>query len=490
VTLRPLVLAAALATACGGGAPAVKQKDIGPPVDEKQAESDAGGTVKEIYGTISRGNTDNLFSVLSDPLFVFGPRALDATATRSDALVALGKVVGGKNKKQVSSGKLEVVASPGGHSAWAFDVVNAEGGPIAVMAILRNDDDLWSVTAAALARTPSMKDIRAELKKASIVPPGANAAAAVDPRAEGAVDKFRKGLLAQDVWGDDLASRTESLWIGPSEGDVARGKKEIKKRWKLRLDAETRMATSGKVTAEVTPDGQLAWVTAPVTRVEKDEDPLPLREFAVFEKDGETWKLIALHEALAVETPGAGTAFAKILPPAPAAKAEPPPPPEEPKDKKKKKKKKGDDSDEPKLKKKKHADDSSDEETKPKKKKHDDDVEADEDKPKKKKHADEDSDDDKPKKVKKSSDDSDDEDKPKKKKHDDDVESDEDKPRKKKKHSDDDVESDEDKPKKKKHSDEDSDDDDKPKKKKLSDDSDDDDKPKKKKKKHSDDDDE
>jgi ketosteroid isomerase-like protein len=429
VNLRPtLALVAAIATACGGGAPAVKQKDIGPPVDEKQAESDAGGTVKEIYATISRGNTDNLFSVLSDPLFVFGPRALDATATRSDALVALGKVVGAKNKKQLSSGKLEVVASPGGHSAWAFDVVNADGGPIAVMVILRNDDDLWSVTAAALARTPSMKDVRAELKKASIVPPGANAAAMVDPRAEAAVDKFKRGLLAQDVWGDDLASRTEALWIGPSDGDVARGKKEIKKRWQTRLDAETRMATTGKVTAEVTPDGQLAWVTAPVTRVEKDEDPLPLREFAVFEKDGENWKMIALHEALSVDAPGAGAAFVKILPPAAAVKEAPPPPPEEPKEKKKKKKKKkssDESSDEPKIKKKKHSDD--DEETTPKKKKkHDDDVEADEDKPKKKmKHSDDDSE---------SS-----EDKPKKKKLSDDDESDDDKPKKKKKkHSDDD----------------------------------------------------
>ena len=152
-------------------------------------------------------------------------------------------------------------------------------------------------------------------------------------------------------WGDDLGSRTEAIVIGPAIGEVTKGKKEIKKLWKKRVEAETRAAVSGEITAEVTADGQLAWVTAPITRVEKDEPPLPLRVFAVFEKNGDGWKMIALHESLAIDEPGAGAKFAKIVPP--PLTAEPPPEVEAPKvdkkdpkkKKKKKKKKQADDDD-------------------------------------------------------------------------------------------------------------------------------------------------
>lgn len=323
----------ALVAACGGGGKAkVVDQNVGPAVDEKTAEKDAEGLVTEIYDTINRGKPDNLFSLLSDPLIIFGPRKADATVTRSEALVALGKVVDAKSKPaQVRSGALGVIASTGGHSAWAFDVVNIEGQPMTVMAVLTNDNDLWALSAAALARTPSMKEIRAELKKLAVVPPGAASAAKIDERADGAVERFKKGLLDQQIWGDDLASRTEALVVGPAKDDVTKGKKEIKRLWKKRMEAETRAATSGEISAGTTPDGQLAWVTAPVTRVEKDEEPLPLRVFAVFEKNGESWKMIALSESLALDEPGAGTSFLKFLPPAPKA---PEPPPEAKDDKK------------------------------------------------------------------------------------------------------------------------------------------------------------
>ena len=162
----------------------------------------------------------------------------------------------------------------------------------------------------------------------AVVPPGATAVAKVDPRAKGAVERFEKGLLDKEGWGADLGSRTEAIVIGPASGDVTRGKKEIKKLWKKRVEAHTREATSGEVTAEVTADDQLAWVTAPVTMVADDEDPLPLRVFAVFERNGDAWKMIALHEALAFDEPGAGAPFVKILPPSPKP-PEPPPKAEE-----------------------------------------------------------------------------------------------------------------------------------------------------------------
>lgn len=315
--------------ACGGGGgkPKVAAKPVGPAVDEKTAEKDAEGLVTEIYDTINRGKPDNLFSLLNDPLILFGPRKADATVTRSEALVALGKVVDPKAKQhaQLRSGSLEVVSSPGGHSAWAFDVINVAGQPMTMIAVLTNDNDLWAVSAAALAHTPSMKEIRSELKKVAVVPPGAASPAKVDVRAKGAVERFEKGLIDQQSWGEDLSSRTEALVIGPASGEVTKGKKEIKKLWKKRVDAETRAAISGEVSAATTPDGELAWVTAPVTRVENDEEPLPLRAFAVFEKTGDGWKLIVLQEALAIDEPGAGASFVKILPPAPKP---PEPPPE------------------------------------------------------------------------------------------------------------------------------------------------------------------
>jgi ketosteroid isomerase-like protein len=296
-----------------------------PAVDGRKAERDAKGLVTEIYQTIGRGKTDSLFSLLTDPLVVFGPRRMDATASRSDALVALGKVVDPKAKKhaQLRSGGLAVVASEGGHSAWAFDVVNLDGQPLAVTAILSNTDDIWAVTAAAIAATPTGRQVKSEAARDAIVPPGATAAARIAPGAEAAVEKFRKGLLDQQSWCDDLASRTDAIVVGPTAGEVARGKTAIKRQWKARMKSNVREAASGELAAARTADGQLVWISVPVTRVADDEAPLPLRIFAVYEKDGPGWRLIALHEAVAVDEPGSGAAFKKILPPAPA----PPEPP-------------------------------------------------------------------------------------------------------------------------------------------------------------------
>jgi hypothetical protein len=220
------LLALAAVMACGGGAAkAVKKKDVGPAVDERTAEKDAKGTLEEIYGTISRAKPDNLFSVVDEELIVFGPRKGDALANRTDALVALGKLINPKadSHAQVRSGELTVTASPGGRSAWAVDVVNVEGTPMAVVAIMSSEDDFFRLTAAVLAHTPPMKEIRSGLKKDAIVPPGASAPEKIADEAAGAVERFKKGLLDQQQWGDDLGSRTEAVVIGPSIGEVTRG---------------------------------------------------------------------------------------------------------------------------------------------------------------------------------------------------------------------------------------------------------------------------
>lgn len=274
-----------------------------------------------------------MFSLLADPLTVLGPRRADAMTTRSDALVALGKVLDPRAKKhpQLQSTALTVAVSPGGRSAWAFDVVRFEGHTIAAIAILSNTSDLWSVTTAALAMVPTAARAKTESARDAIVPPGSPPGASpgatagkTDPGAARVVDDWKKGLLDQDSWGTELMSQSDAIYAGPTAGQVAHGKQAIRQLWKARTRANVREAVSGEITARVTPDGQLAWLSAPVTRVADGEDPLPLRAFAVYEKDGAAWRLIVLHEGIAIDEPGSGTALKKIVPAAPAPpKAEP-----------------------------------------------------------------------------------------------------------------------------------------------------------------------
>ena len=323
--MRALALAAALA-ACGGGGGSKPASPVESAADERAAEKDAKGLLIEMFRTIDHGQTDSMFALLSDPVTVLGPRRGDAMATRADALVALGKVVDPRAKRhpQLRSSGLSVAVSQGGRSAWAFDVVRFDGHDVAVTAVLSNAGDLWAVSAAALAEVSTAKQVRVGSARDAIVPPGATAPARVAPAAVQVVDNFRKGLLDQDSWGVELTSQSDALVAGPTAGEVARGKQQIRQLWKSRMRAHVREATSGEVTAAVTADGQLAWLSAPVTRVADDEAPLPLRVFAVYERNGETWRLIVLHEGLAIDEPGSGAAFKKVLPPAPETpKAEP-----------------------------------------------------------------------------------------------------------------------------------------------------------------------
>jgi ketosteroid isomerase-like protein len=276
-----------------------------------------------------------MFSLLADPLTVLGPHRGDAMTTRSDALVALGTVIDPRAKKhpQLRSTALAVAVSPGGRSAWAFDVVHFEGHALAVTAILSNASDLWSVTTAALALVPGAARAKAESARDAIVPPGGAAAGKADPAAAPVIADWKKGLLDPDSWGVELMSQSDAIYAGPTAGEVAHGKQAVRQLWKARTRAHVRLAVSGPITAAVTPDGQLAWLTAPVTRVADGEDPLPLRSFAVYEKDGAAWKLIVLHEGLAIDAPGSGTAYKKIVPAAPAPpKVEPAKPEEKPVD--------------------------------------------------------------------------------------------------------------------------------------------------------------
>jgi ketosteroid isomerase-like protein len=343
-------LAGIVAAACGGGGGGTKEPEAPkqPSVDERKAEKDAKGLMTEIAQTLGRANTDGLMALLAEPLVVFGPRRIDALQTRTDALVALRTTfdaMGKDAKPSLQSASLAVVASPGGLSAWAMDVVDVEGQPMSALMVLSNDDDFWVVVAAGIARTPSMKEVRAELKKDAVVPTGMPGFAKVTDSAEAAVDRFKSGLADPTPWADELGKRTDAVVIGPSDGDLTRGKKEIAKLWKKRAKVNMRHASAGEITAATTRDGQLAWVTAPVVRFADDDEPLPLRLFSVFEKNEGKWTMIALQESLAIDEPGVGANFKKVTPPAVKAEEPPPKPKEEDKPKKKKKKKKAKQSD-------------------------------------------------------------------------------------------------------------------------------------------------
>src|SRR3569623_1080056 len=121
VVVRGVALGLAFVIGCGGASTPAAKAPKEDAVDERKAERGAKALVGEIYESIGAGATDGLMSLLADPLIVFGPRRTDAMGTRADALVALKAQIDPKKKKSpVHSGALEVVASPGGHSAWAI----------------------------------------------------------------------------------------------------------------------------------------------------------------------------------------------------------------------------------------------------------------------------------------------------------------------------------------------------------------------------------
>ncbi len=453
------LLGLAAIAACGAGTQAVPVAPKEPAVDPQVAEKGAKDLVQELYEDIGHGNTDSMQALLDPKLVVLGPRRGDAVANRADAILAIGMHADAKRKllPLLKSAALGVFPSDGGHSAWGFDQLDANGEHWAVMVVMSGTNELWSLDAAQLAATPVMATMKSELKRDAIVPPAAGVTVKADASAAGAVEKFQKGLGDPHAWAADLEGSDHAIVIGPTAGAVTRGKKDIKALWKKRIKANTRAMLAGEISGAATRDGMLAWVSAPIMRAEDGEDPTPLRAFAVFEHAGASWNLIGLQESVAVDAPGAGMPFKKFTP---AAVVAPPPPADDKKPDKKAKKKKPSGDDPPRkvtTKKRKSVDDdtAAADEDKPKKKKKkkidDDPPPADDDAPKKKKHAfgGGDGDDDVPKKMKK------------KKSDDDDVKTtDDDAPKKKKR-----VDADDDAPKKKKHVDAD-DDDAAPKKKK------------------------
>jgi ketosteroid isomerase-like protein len=319
MTATGVAIALGLAlVACGGGGAQATSQPKAAAIDQDKAETGAKELIDEIYQSVRTGDTDGLQTLLADTLVVLGPRRGDALASRADALVALKQVVDAKAKKKpaIESSGLVVVPSAGGHSAWAADVLTIGERSFSTLVVLSNTNDIWLVDAVLLAEQSKAKLVRRSNKQAAVMPPGAAGVAKIDPNARPVIDKLSKGLATPSLFADDLTARGDATYLGPTIDELVHGKKDMKKLWKRRAKANVREAAAGEVAAAVTADGQLAWVTAPVVRFSDDDEPMPLRVFAIFEKRGGEWKLIAMDEAAAIDEAGSAAQLLKTQAPA------------------------------------------------------------------------------------------------------------------------------------------------------------------------------
>jgi len=140
---------------------------------------------------------------------VFGPRPLDAMATRSDALVALGKIVDPKAKKARRGAlgwtRYVVTLARRPPRRGRADVVSVGGQRLAVTGRADQQRRHLGVSAAVLAETPTGKQVKAEAAKDALVPPGLAAAAKRDPgrRATRSRAVSRRASSIQQTWGDE-----------------------------------------------------------------------------------------------------------------------------------------------------------------------------------------------------------------------------------------------------------------------------------------------
>jgi hypothetical protein len=287
-------VALALLVGCGGGA-AQQKAATEPNVDVGDAGKAARGVLTEIYGDLRRGDVGGVQSLVAPAPFVVGPGASDVFLDRADAIVALGGFLRSGDRHKLTSKRLAVVVSPGGHSAWASDTLDVEGVTVALSAVLVESDGLWTVEAVHVGRVLGEAQRGDAAKARGEVP-----AAAPSGTAE-AVKLYKAGLAAPASFADQLGTGADVLWLGVGPKDSIRGTKAIKKAWKKRLATPPRLALVGNLRAGVTPDGALVWIFADLDVTAEGAAKQPLRELAIYARDGaRAWKLVALHDSLAV----------------------------------------------------------------------------------------------------------------------------------------------------------------------------------------------
>lgn len=278
-----------LVTACGGA----QTRTTAPPVEDAPADASAEvrGVVQEAYGSLGHGNREGILPLLADHVYVIGPAANDLLHERSDVVVALTAMFPAEKKHKIASHALRAVVSPGGASAYVSDQLDVDGVPYTASAVMEQQGGMWVATAICVARAlPPARQGKDPLP--SIV-------SSVDAGARGAVDAFTHAAAAPALFVEQLADGPEVIAIGPGPRDVLRGGAAIHKAWKKALKKHPSLEVMGGVRAGVTPDGQLAWIHANVTRGADGSDPSVRRGFYVYAHDGAGWRLTAAHESAA-----------------------------------------------------------------------------------------------------------------------------------------------------------------------------------------------
>ena len=282
------LLALTLVAACGGAA----AKPAHAPVEEdapSDASNDVRGVVQEAYGSLGHGNREGILPLLADRVHAVGPGAGDLVDQRSDCVVGLTGMFPADRKHKIASHALRAIVSPGGASAFVSDQLDVDGVPYAASAVMEQQGGVWVASAIVVARAlPASRQAGAPL------PP---IVGAIDPAAKAAVDAFTKGAAQPALFVDQLADGPEVVAIGPGPKDLVRGGAAIHKAWKKARKKHPTLAIDGKLAAGATPDGQLAWVHANVTRGGDGAQPSVRRAFYVYAKDAGGWRLIAAHES-------------------------------------------------------------------------------------------------------------------------------------------------------------------------------------------------
>lgn len=296
--MKRLAVIAVVVSACGGSSkPAVERPDD---VEPDVAVREARDLIEEAYASLRRGDAEGLLPLLAPEVFIIGPRATDVLPAGSDALVALGDALDDvkvKKGHKLKSRDLQVVASTGGHSAWATDQLEVDGGTYAMTAVLTHEDDLWTFRAVHLARTWKPKQL-AKQEPA----PGAAFGDRIDPAGKELL------VLAQDAI-EDLDEREAQLPDDESDASfdvvvvstapkgATHGVKKIKKAWKKARKKQEPPPTEpvGPAAFGITDDGALAWVCANV-----ETDGVPHRMFLLYARDDD-WRLMALQDAALVQ---------------------------------------------------------------------------------------------------------------------------------------------------------------------------------------------
>jgi hypothetical protein len=274
------------------GCPAGGAKDVeAPVVDSRTATKGARELMKELYDNVRRGGTDGLQPLVDAALVTVGPGPNDIFVERTEALLALATALPPGKKYKLVSTDLEVRASPGGHAAWASDVITLDGAKYSLGVVMTEADELWTIAAIQIGIPIAKKDLRPK-KLAPPVPVPAPA----DP-AKPLIDLFKAGAADPLVLQDQLANRPSTV-VRDTTGRALVGKKAIKKAWKKEMKGVVTVPRAEGVHARIAPDGTLGWAIGSVDVTVKKEPTLPTRMFHVYEKTEDGWQVVLAQPTL------------------------------------------------------------------------------------------------------------------------------------------------------------------------------------------------